>query len=296
MITPHHRFAIACAIAVLLCSPHVRAEAPTKEQCVDAHGRGQDAREQGKLTLARKLFLLCAQSSCPVLVQGDCARFTDELTRQQSSLTFVARDAQGNDLVDTSVYIDGVLVATRLDDGKPHEIDPGSHTIRFSHGDKDQLVTIVVGTGEKSRVVVATFPTVAVAPSAGPDAAVQSRLPDPPPSPRPRGPLVLVAGGAAGALTGVGLVVLGLRKVPSSCSISPNHCAAPPGDRVFDEARSGMQLVDAGIVTGAIGVAALTGGLIWYARRSRPDRKLDDRQVTPVLTHRGAGLALSGNF
>src|SRR5262245_19245252 len=98
--------AIALAIAGLLSSPLAAADAISKEQCIDAHSRGQDAQEQGKITLARKLFLTCAQSSCPVLVQGDCARFVDDLSRLQSSLTFVARDAQGVDLPDTAVYID----------------------------------------------------------------------------------------------------------------------------------------------------------------------------------------------
>ena len=80
------------------------AEPLSKEACIDAHSRGQDAREQGRLTLARKLFLSCAQSSCPVAVQTDCARFADDLTSLQPTVNFVARDAAGNDLPNTTVY------------------------------------------------------------------------------------------------------------------------------------------------------------------------------------------------
>jgi hypothetical protein len=293
--------AICCAIAGLLHAPLAAADAPTRDQCVDAHSRGQDAREQSKLTLARKLFLVCAQSSCPVLVQGDCARFTDDLARQQPSLTLIARDAQGRDLIDTAVHIDGGLVASRLDDGKAHDVDPGNHTVRFTHDGKDQIVTIVVGTGEKGRAVVATFPTVN-APSSPPAGAApialaaQTRAPGPPEPRRSRGPLVLIGSGAVVALTGVGLVVLGVRRVPPGCTISPNHCAAAPGDPVFDQARSGLQLANTGIMTGAIGVAALTGGLVWYLRMPRTERGLPDRQVAPVLTRGGAGVALSGSF
>src|SRR5258707_12676559 len=90
----------------------------SKEACIDAHSKGQDAKEQGKISLARKLFLSCAQAQCPSLVQGDCARFADELARTQPTLSFVARDASGADLPDTTIYIDGVLTVTRLDDGK----------------------------------------------------------------------------------------------------------------------------------------------------------------------------------
>src|SRR5215469_13220985 len=78
------------------------AGGPTKEECLDAHSKGQDARESGQLSLARKLFLTCAQPSCPGLVQGDCARFSDELDKIQPTVSFAARDAGGADLPDTT--------------------------------------------------------------------------------------------------------------------------------------------------------------------------------------------------
>ena len=54
------------------------------------------------------------------------------------SVSLAARDASGNDLPDTTVYIDDMLVATRLDDGKPHDVDPGKHVIRFNNGGHDE--------------------------------------------------------------------------------------------------------------------------------------------------------------
>src|SRR5678815_1525665 len=114
---------IACA---LVCVPIVAVADPSKEECVDAHSRGQDAREQGKISLARKLFLTCAQNGCPAAVQGDCSRFADDHTSMQPTVVFVARDGNGNDLPATTVYNDGALIVTTLD-GKPHDIDPGNH-------------------------------------------------------------------------------------------------------------------------------------------------------------------------
>ena len=134
-------------IILAMLVPTIAVAEPSKEECVDAHSRGQDAKEQGKLTLARKLFLSCAQSACPQLVSNDCARFADDLGRQQSSVSLAARDGSGNDLPDTTVYIDDMLVATRLDDGKPHDVDPGKHVIRFNNGGHDESVTIVLGSG-----------------------------------------------------------------------------------------------------------------------------------------------------
>src|ERR1041385_8156901 len=75
--------------------------APTKEDCLDAHGRGQDQQEAGHLALARDSFAVCSQPSCPALVQSDCARFSEELARLSPSVTFAARHGGAADLPDT---------------------------------------------------------------------------------------------------------------------------------------------------------------------------------------------------
>src|ERR1700688_4967853 len=106
------RHVLAVATALACTGSRARAGELTKEECLDAHSRGQDAKEQNKLSLARKLFLSCAQPACPSLVQGDCARFADDLSRVQPSVSFVARDSAGADLPDTTVYVDDMLVAT----------------------------------------------------------------------------------------------------------------------------------------------------------------------------------------
>ncbi|TMQ03407.1 MAG: hypothetical protein E6J90_35505 [Deltaproteobacteria bacterium] len=293
MISPRHAPAIACALAGLASGPTASADPLTREQCLDAHSRGQDARDEGKLSLARKLFLTCAQPACPALVQSDCARFTDDLTREQPSLTFVARDAQGADLPDTAVYVDDSLIATRLDDGRPHDVDPGRHTVRFSSGGKDQLVTLVVGAGEKGRVVTVVFSAINPAPPAAMRAAA-APTPREPEVSHPRASRYLIVAGAAATLTGGVLGVLGVHAVPSSCSISTHHCAAAPNDGVFDQARSGMQLADVGIAVGAVGAVTLAGGLVWYYARATTERP--GQVVIPVVTRDGAGLALSGTF
>ena len=87
--------------------------------------------------------------------------------------SFAARDATGADLPDTTVYIDDVLVVTRLDDGKPHDVDPGKHTVKFSNGGHDS-VTVVIGAGEQGRTVAATFDARRRALQAARPAAVQA--------------------------------------------------------------------------------------------------------------------------
>lgn len=48
-------------------------------ECVDIHGRGQDARDRGQLSEAKRLFVLCAQPSSPLLIQSDGSKFGEEV-------------------------------------------------------------------------------------------------------------------------------------------------------------------------------------------------------------------------
>lgn len=244
----------AAAVSVLLYSGEGRA-AP-KEECVEAHGRGQDQRRTGQLTRARQAFLSCAQSSCPALIQGDCARFGEELDRLLPSVSFSARDGKATDLPNTSVYVDEVLVATRLDDGKSYEFDPGKHIVRFVHDTKETTLRVILNQGEKGRVLATAF----VDPSApAPDS--------PPAAPRPSRPVfpLVVAGiGAAALVTGSVLFAVGLNKVPANCSLSTRDCSAAPGDAAFNDARSAVSLANLGAGVGIGGAAVLVTGLVWY--------------------------------
>lgn len=278
---------LVCLFAWCALPASTRAEV-SKEACLESHSRGQDAREQGKLTLARKLFMTCAQPACPALVQNDCARFADDIERYQPWLTFAARDSEGHDLPDTTVYLDGVLVVTRLDDGKPHEVDPGRHTVRFEYGDQQETITVVVGSGEKGRPVVATFRTQATRIST-------EHQTEPTATPaRPIGPKILLGAGAALLVGGAALGVIGLSQVPSTCSTSSHECTAAPGDPVFDDAAASMRLSNIGWAVGAVGLGTLTAGLIWYFKSAKDST--DETQLAPLLSPDSAGLSIRGRL
>ena len=281
-------------IAVVLASGVAYAGELTKEECVDAHSRGQDAKDQGKLSLARKLFLTCAQSACPSVVQSDCARFADDLTRQQPSLTFAARDGGGADLPDTTVYVDDALVVTRLD-GKPHDVDPGTHTVKFSNNGKDQIVTIVVGAGEKARAVTATFGSPVSTESRTGPKEVEVRKPAGPRVVHPFGAKIAIIGGAALAAGGVALGFYGISKVPSNCDTGTHQCAAPPGDKAFSDASSAMRLSNIGWAVGGIGVAALAGGIVWFVTGKTTEQP-EQTALVPWFNANGGGLAFGGNL
>ncbi len=289
-----NRFALVIA-ACLFASSAAFAGELSKEECVDAHSRGQDAKEQNKLSLARKLFLTCAQPACPALVQGDCARFADELGRMQPSITFVARDGNGADLPDTTVYVDGVLIVTRLD-GSAHDVDPGSHTVKFQSGSKEQNVTVVIGSGEKGRTVIATFgsPTPAPGPAAGAKADLALHRAPVERTTHPRGAKALLVTGVALTAGGAALGVVGLLRVPGNCSLSTHQCAAPPGDPSIATASSAAKMVDWGWGVGIAGVVTLAAGTYWYMSGAKHETVDREVAVTPWLAPNGGGLVLTG--
>jgi hypothetical protein len=285
------RHVLALVVVTALGAPAF-ADELSKEACVDAHSRGQDAREQGKVSLARKLFLSCAQSTCPTLVQGDCARYADDLTRMQPTLSFVSRDGGGADLPDTTIYIDGVLTVTRLDDGKAHDVDPGPHTIKFIHDGKDVVQTIVVGAGEKGRTVSATFGDAA---PAALGSAAKRRDDRRPRVTHPTGSKVVIGLGAAMVLGGGALGIFGLTRVPDNCSISTHQCAAPPGDPSFSDASSAIGLSNIGWVVSAVGVVAIAGGVAWYLGGKHTEKE-DNLVAAPWMTPDAAGFAVMGRL
>lgn len=284
----------AVSLGCLFAGPLAAAD-PSKEACLDSHSRGQDAKEQGKLSLARKLFLTCAQASCPALVQGDCARYVDDLGRLQPTLSFVARDGDGNDLPDTTVYIDDVLVATHLDDGKSYDVDPGKHAVKFQHDGKDQIVTVVVGTGEKGRAISATFGAPSGAGALSRDTREPVRRRAGPKLHRPAGAKVLIGAGAALVIGGGALGVAGLLGMPDNCSIGTHWCAAPPGDPSFSEAGSAMSMANFGLVAAGLGAAAVVGGIVWYVKGARPTKEAP-RMALPWVAPGSAGIAIIGRL
>ena len=279
---------LASALFVGLSARECRAA--SKEECLDAHGRGQDQRDAGHLTSARQTFLACAQSACPPLIQADCARFGEELDRLVPTVSFAARDPAGADLPDTVVYVDDQQVAGRLDEGKAYDLDPGKHSVRFVHGGKESSVTLVLNPGEKGRSVVATF--------GDPPQEASRAMPALPPSPvRPRkpvGPLAIAGLGAVAAVTGGVLLGVGLAQVPSSCSIGTRQCEAPPGDPAFDKARRGVGLANFGIGIGASGAAVLLGGAIWFALE--PARAPREVGIVPWVGDRAGGVRWQAHF
>ena len=291
----------AVATGIFLASSAAKA-APSKEQCVASHGTGQDLRARGQLAQARQEFLSCAQASCPTLVQADCARFGEELGRMVPTVTFAARDSGGADITDTQVYVDDRLVAQRLE-GKTYELDPGKHVVRWVHQGKETTETVVLNQGEQGREILATFGGAGAAKPGDSGAAPSQTVPAAPESHKSLLPIALVGVGGAATVTGVILLAVGLGKVPSSCSLSSNTCTAAPGDAVFGTAHNGVVLADVGLAVGVAGLAAVAGGIIWYAAEPTQEKAppatgklLGPITPAPWFDGKSGGLGLHASF
>ena len=278
---------LACAaFGIGAAAAEGEAWASSKEECVEAHSRGQDLRDSGRLTSARQAFLACAQTSCPSLIQSDCARFGEELERLVPSVSFAARDSNGADLPDTTVYVDDQVVAMHLDDGKSYDVDPGKHAVRFVHEGRDTTVTVVLTQGDRGRSVLATFAAAALAtPEASPSARAR----------RPSGPLFIAGLGAAAAVTGAVLAVVGLRQVPDACSVGSHQCVAPPGDPAFDQAHRAIALSNLGLDIGIGGAALLAGGALWYFAQPLQLPK-EVGGIAPWIGDRSGGVSVRAQF
>ncbi len=256
-------FTVALLLATAVLAVPATSAAGNRDECVDAHSRAQDLRERGQLAQSRRTFVTCAQSYCPSLIQQDCARFSEELAQLVPTVTFGARDANAADLPATTVYVDDTIVATRLDDGRSYELDPGKHVIRYVHEGRESTLRVVLNQGERGRLLVATFVERAP-PRRERDSTLETTEPPATESKRSAFPLVIAGIGAAAAVTGGVLYGVGTSSVPDACSMSTKECATPPNDPSLSKAESGVRLANTGLVIGISGAVTLVGGVVWY--------------------------------
>jgi hypothetical protein len=151
--------AIAGLGVLLFCLAHVtaaRAEAP--RACVEAVERGQSLRDKVKLVQAKAAFLACAASTCPEVIQRDCAQWVAELETRIPTVILTASDASGHDVVYARVTVDGEPFVDRLD-GIAVAIDPGIHAFRIEPKTGPPLEqTVVIREAEKYQKQHFTLP------------------------------------------------------------------------------------------------------------------------------------------
>jgi hypothetical protein len=143
----------AVVVALALSTVAASAHADDKAECLDAYEKAQRVRQEGKLRESKKQLGICARDSCPASIRKDCGRWLDEVDQSIPTIVLRATGANGEDLADVSVTMDGETIATSLT-GAALAIDPGPHKFVFTPAGRPPVtLDAVVAEGDKRRVV-----------------------------------------------------------------------------------------------------------------------------------------------
>jgi hypothetical protein len=270
--------------ALLVCSV---AQADEREVCAEAADQAQQLRDEGKYRQARDQMYTCARDVCPTPIKRDCIQWLADLEKLAPTVVFAAKQG-GRDLIDVKVFMDGVLVAERLD-GKPVPVDLGEHTFKFEHAGEVHEERAVIAAGQKLRNITADFAPEAS--GAGTDGGPSM----PPPEEERRGSAVpaLVVGGIGLAALGTFAVfgIQGLNAVDDLQRCEPNCAKA-------DVSSARTKLIVADISLG-VGLVALGVATYMFLTRPTIDPNVGGRtklrfDAGPVAG--GAAAGIGGSF
>jgi hypothetical protein len=263
------------ALALLLLAAPARAET---ERCTAAYDATQRLRQSGKLRDAQNEALVCADAACPRVLRQDCARWVDEIQRATPTIVVHAVGADGCDVVEAKVTVDGAVVAQRLE-GTPLALDPGVHVLSVGPG-LEQRVVVVEGDHDR-RVELSAAPAGTTCGAARPVAPPppHDALPQPEERPTPTVVYVLGAVGLASLTGGAIVAATGLSKKSDL-----DQCK--PGCNPDDVSSMRRTFVVSDILIG-IGVVSLATAAYFYfarpARRSAIARDLGLIRFSPPL-------------
>lgn len=148
--------AVLLALAFTVAAPPAFAD--DKAECLDAYEKAQRVRQEAKLRESKKQLTICARDACPATIRKDCVRWLDEVEQSLPTVILRATDANGGDLKDVAVTMDGEPLVTSLT-GTALVVDPGPHKFVFTAaGEAPVTVEAIVAEGDKRRVIAMTTP------------------------------------------------------------------------------------------------------------------------------------------
>ena len=263
---------VACSYAlsgaILLGASPVRADGPSKVDCVVANETGQTLVQSGKRLEAERTLATCMAASCPAPVREDCAQRLAEIGRTVPSIEFDLKDSAGHAVRGARVAMDGKPLPGDALDGKPLRLDAGEHRFLFEAEGLSPIEEVfVLREGEKNRKETIVFATVSDRmPTAPPVGVAERRTTKPPPSPLATVPtLAYVAAGAgvAGLAFGIGVGIAASSKNAALESECPGGRCPAGAQNDIDTFRTLRDWSTAGYVVAAAGLAA--GVILWVA-------------------------------
>lgn len=295
-------FAAAIACACLAGARPAVAADPGPQQCVAASEAAIHLRKELKLRSAQAQLSICVSLSCPAEVREECARRIGEVNAAIPTMVFEVKTSSGNDVIDASVTIDGVVLTDRVD-GTALRVDPGSHKFVFAAPGLVPLEkTFVAREGQKNRretvVLLSSAPTSVVAPTAPQPVAQDEAGVSAASSWSAQKTFAIVVGGVGIVGVGVGSF-FGLR-ASSKWSQAKSDCAGGCSNDAVAQTEKNDAHTAATLSTIAfgVGVSALLGAtLLWFTAptASAPTTRTSLR-VQPAAGAGSGALILRGAF
>jgi hypothetical protein len=240
---------VALAASALSGTPRVMAQAA--DPCLSAPTDGQQQQRAGKLLEARESFLACSRNTCPKEIVQDCEHWLRDVNDALPSVIFAVRDAEGHDLLDARVSIDGgdPVAITAL--GVP--LDPGEHSFTFHReGAPDVEQKALLRAGEKNRAITAKF--------AG-SPVTHPALPPPTTTPAPPAETTRPVPVAAWVTAGIGVAAFAFFGTFGALGVSERSaygCASGCSANEKSTVDVKFDVADVSLVTGVVALGAAT--------------------------------------
>jgi hypothetical protein len=134
------------------------ASAPvSKAECEKAFEQSQRLRNTFHYVEASAEALVCAASECGTVLSDECGKLYSETLEATPSVVVGARTADGSELSDVSITLDGSERSIPVD-GAPLLLNPGNHEFSFSAaGLEPTKLTVVILAGERLRPIIGVF-------------------------------------------------------------------------------------------------------------------------------------------
>src|SRR3954451_15185047 len=159
-------FQAALSLGALSGAPNALAQeaspaqpaASTAASCETSYEKAQTDRVAGHYLSAQSAALACSQIQCNQAIVRECMRLYESLQQDTPTLVFAARKAEGGELIEVKVEMDGKPVAERIT-GRPMPVDPGPHQFAFIEATRGRIETTESArVGDHARVIEVTFP------------------------------------------------------------------------------------------------------------------------------------------
>ncbi len=265
----------ASALVIALALAPAVAHADDKAACFDASEKAQKLKAEKKLSDARAQFIVCAREICPSVVRVECAKSLAEVENATSTIVIRARDAEGKDVIDVKVYVDGNLLLPKLQ-GTAVPIDPGAHKFRYEFPNgKTVEDDVLIAEGEKDRVLRAELKETAMTGGGGGGGGGETSK-----------------GGGIGAgpfiVGGIGLAALGVfiglqvdaqgtySDMKNGCGVSGNCDPSKVSSLGTEFGVSGVML--------AVGGVALAAGVVWLVVAATSGHKTAEKAASVLTT------------